>query len=88
MQIGLNFLSAQDVLQTLKTLISQNPDFIRQVLLEFGNLRRFDRFGALVLLLPFAGEDLHVYDHTLDAGWAVERSITHVSGFFTEDGTQ
>ena len=48
----------------------------------------FDGLGALVLLLALAGEDLHVHDHAFDSRRAVERSIAHVAGLFTEDGAQ
>src|SRR4029077_960906 len=87
-QIGLNFLAAQNVLQTLQALVGKNSDFIRKVLLEFRDLRAFDELGALVFLLAFAGEDFHVHDHAFNSRRTVERSIANVAGLFTEDGTQ
>src|SRR5208282_1526463 len=87
-QIGLHDFAAQDVVQPLQTLVGQNSDFIRKVPLELANLRSLDCFGAFVFLLTFAGEDFHVDDHALDAGRAVQRSIAHIAGFFTEDGAQ
>src|SRR6202158_1835317 len=87
-QIGLHFLAAQDVLQALQALIGKNSDFVRKVLFQLGDLRGFDGLRALVLFLALAREDLHVDDHALDARWAVEGSIAHIAGLFTEDRTQ
>src|SRR5581483_6936150 len=87
-QVGLHFLAAQDVFQALQPLVGKNSDFVRKVLLELRDLRRLDRFRALVLFLALAREDLHIHDDTLDSGRAVERSIANVSGLFAEDRAQ
>src|SRR6266852_1024867 len=87
-QIGLDFLAAQNVFQALQALVRQNPDFIRKVLFQFRNLCRFDRLGALVFLLSLAGEDFDVYDHAFDSRRTVERSVAHIARLFAEDGAQ
>src|SRR5580692_3044879 len=87
-QVGLHNLAAQDVVQPLEALVGQNSDFVRKVPFELANLRGFDGFRAFVFLLTLAGEDFDVDDHAFDAGRAVQGSITHVAGFFTEDGAQ
>src|SRR3984957_2826695 len=87
-QVGLHFLAAQDVFQTLQALVGKNPDFIRKILLQFRDLRGFDRLRALVLFLAFARENFHVNDHSLNTRRTVERSIAYVAGLFAEDGTQ
>ena len=87
-QVGLHFLAAQHVFQTLQALVGQNSDFVRKVLLELRDLLFFDRLRALVLFLTLAREDLHVDDHALDSGRAVERSVAHVAGLFAEDRAQ
>ena len=51
-QVGLHFLPPQDVFQALQALVGENADFVRQVLLQLGDLRGFDGLGALVFLLP------------------------------------
>src|SRR5947208_10180634 len=78
MQVGEHFLAAQNVFQALKAFVGQNSDFVRKILFELRNLRRLDRLSALVLFLPFPGEDLYIDDHALDTRRAVERSIAHV----------
>src|SRR6184192_626009 len=79
MQVGEHFLAAQNVFQALKAFVGQNSDFVRKILFELRNLRRLDRLSALVLFLPFPGEDLYIDDHALDTRRAVERSIARSS---------
>src|SRR5438046_5901882 len=88
MQVGEHFLAAQNVFQALKAFVGQNSDFVRKILFELRNLRRLDRLSALVLFLPFPGEDLYIDDHALDTRRAVERSIAHVAGLLAKDRAQ
>src|SRR5580700_8148317 len=87
-QVGLHFLAAENVFQTLEPLVGKNADFVGEVFLQLANLRRFDRLRPLVLLLTLAGENLHIDDYAFDARRAVERSVAHIAGLFAEDRTQ
>ena len=87
-QVGLHFLAAQDIVETLQPLVGQNADFVRQVLFQLRDLSRFDGLRALVLFLALAREDLHIDDHAFDARRAVQGSIAHVASLFAEDGAQ
>src|SRR6202521_1584633 len=87
-QIGLHFLAPQQAFQTLQALIDQNSDLVRKVLFELRDLVAFNRLGALVLLLALAREYLHIHHDAFDSGWAVERSVAHVAGFFAKDRAQ
>ena len=88
MEVGLDFLAAQNHLQTLEPLIGENTDLIGKILLELCNLLRLDLECALVLVLPLAGEDANVHHRTLDTWRARQRSITYITGFFTENGAK
>src|SRR5208282_1932735 len=87
-QIGLHFLAAQQAFQALQALIGQNSNLVRKVLLELRDLVAFNGPGALVLLLAFSRENLHVHHDAFDSRRAVERSVAHVAGFFAEDRAQ
>src|SRR5208282_4719185 len=87
-QVGGQRLSAQQVVQALQSFVGENADFIGQVLFEFRHLRGFDGLVAFVLLRTLAAEDLHVHDGAFDARRAIQRSVAHVSGFFTENRAQ
>ena len=54
-QVGQNFLAAQQASQTLLALVVENSDFVFEVLFELRIFSRFDRLGALVLLLRPCG---------------------------------
>src|SRR6185369_12182280 len=79
-QVSLDFLAAQNVLKALQTLVSQNADFVAEVLLQLLNLLLLDRLGALVLLLALAGEDADVNDRTFNTRRSGERSVTNIAG--------
>ena len=87
-QIGLHFLAPQQAFQAFQAFIGQNSDLVGKVLFELRDLVAFDRLGALVLLLAFAREDLHIHHDAFDSRRAVERSVAHVAGFFAEDRAQ
>src|SRR6185369_3052270 len=87
-QIGLHFLAAQNVLQTLQALVGQNPYLVRKVLFQLRDLRAFDELGALILLLAFAGEDLDIHDNAFNARRTVKRNVAHVAGLFAENRAQ
>src|SRR5882762_6038924 len=87
-QVGLNFLPAQQRIETLQTLVGQNTDFIGKVLVELPNLLAFDHLGAFVFLLTLTGEDLHIDDDAFDSRRARQRSVANVSGLFAEDRAQ
>src|SRR5262249_32868754 len=87
-QVGLQNLAAEQVGEALQALVGEDADFVREVLLEFQNLRGFDGFAALVLFSALAGEDFDVHDGALDARRAIERSVAHVTSFFAEDGAE
>ena len=87
-QVSFHLLAAENGFQPLQSLIGQNADLIGQVLFQPRYLRALDGLGALIFLLPFAGEDFHVHHRALDARRASERGIAHVAGFFAEDGAQ
>src|SRR5271168_2572953 len=87
-QVGGQRLSTQQVVQALQAFVGENADFIGQVLFQFGPLRGFDGLVAFVLLRTLAAEDLHVHDGAFDARRAIQRSVAHVSGFFTENRAQ
>src|SRR6202011_6331004 len=80
--------AAEKIREALEALISQNADFVGQVLFQLENLRGFDGLVALVLFSALAGEDFDVDDGALDARRAVERSVANVSGLFAEDSAQ
>src|SRR3984957_8005150 len=84
-QVGLHFLAAENVLQTLEPLVRKNADFVGKVFLQLADLRAFDELGALVLFLALTGEDFYIDDNALNPRRAVERSIAHVAGLFAED---
>src|SRR5262249_28367992 len=87
-QVGLHFLAAQNRFQALEPLVSEDSDFVSQVLFQPLDLMSFDRFGTLIFLLTFAGEDLHIDNRALDSRRAGERRVAHISGLFAEDRTQ
>src|SRR5271166_1500566 len=87
-QVGEDFLAAEQRFQAFQTLVSKDSNLIGQVLLQLRNLVSFDGFSTLVLLLAFAGEDLHIHHRALDARRTGKRSVTHVAGFLAEDGAQ
>src|SRR6266849_1808457 len=87
-QVGLENLAAEQIVQALEALIREDADFVGEVFLKFENLRGFDGLVALVFFSALAGKDLDVHDGALDARRAIERSVAHVAGLFTEDGTQ
>src|SRR5579871_6178443 len=88
MQVSLDFFVTQDGLKALQTLVGQDSDFVSQVLFQPLNLRRFNRFGAFIFFLPFAGEDFHVNYRTFNSRRAGQGCVTHIAGLFTEDGAQ
>src|SRR5208337_1884638 len=84
-QIGQNFLAAQNSLKALQPLVSQNTNLVAQVLFELGDVLALDQLGALVLLLALAAEDAHVHHRALDARRTGERGVAHIAGLFAED---
>ena len=66
-QVGENFLRAQDAFEALETLVGENADLVGEVTLELLDLLLLDLLGALVLLLTLAGEDANVDHRALDA---------------------
>src|SRR6202034_3771902 len=87
-EVSQHFLAAQNRFQTLQALVGQDSDFVSQVLFELRNLLAFDQLGALVLLLPLAGEDADVDHRAFDTRRAGQRGVANIAGFFTEDGAQ
>src|SRR6267143_3470262 len=87
-QVSLKNLAAEEVVEPLEALIREDANFVGEVFLQLENLRGFDGLVALVFFSALAGEDLDVHDGALDARRAIERSVAHVAGLFTEDGAQ
>src|ERR1017187_3183486 len=87
-QVGQQLLAFQQHAQAFGALVGQDADFILQVPLQTLDLGFLDQLVTLVLLLPFAGEDLAIDDGALDARRAVEGSVLHIAGLFAENGAQ
>ena len=87
-QVGLHFLTAKNIVETLEALIGENSDLIGEIFLELLDLGGFDRLRALVLLLSLAREDFHVDNRTFDSRRASERRIPNVSRLLAEDRSQ
>ena len=87
-QVGVQLLTAEQIVQPLQALVGENADFVAEVLFELRHVRRFDGLVTLVLLRALAAEDLHVDDRALDARRAVERSVANVTGFLAENRAQ
>ena len=87
-QVGQNFLAAENRFETLQALVGENADLVGEVALELLDLLRLDLLGALVLLLTLAGEDADVDDRALDSRRAGERGIANIAGLLAEDGAE
>src|SRR5205814_10356021 len=87
-QVSLNFLTAEDRFEAFEALVGENSDLIGEVLLELLDLQGFNLLGALVFLLALAGEDLHIDDGAFNSRRTSQRSVTHITGLFAEDGAQ
>ena len=87
-QVGENFLAAEDAFEALEALVGENADLVGEVALQLLDLLQLDLLGALVLLLTLAGEDADVDDGALDARRAGERGVANVAGLLAEDGAQ
>src|ERR1700674_4396092 len=84
-QVGGERLAFEQHGKALEALVREDADFIRQVLFELENLRGLDGLVAFVFFSALAAEDFHVHDGALDARRAVEGSVAHIAGLFTED---
>ena len=87
-QVGAQRLALQHRDHPLLHLVVKDADLVLQVLLHHVELVLLDRLGALVLLDPLAGEDLHADDDPLDAGRADEGGVADVAGLLAEDGAE
>src|SRR5258708_1098164 len=84
-QVGLKNFSAQQIGKALEPLVSEDADFVGQVLFQLQALASFNCLVPFVFFSALAGKDFDVDDGAFDARRAVERSVAHVTGFFTED---
>src|SRR5713101_2818591 len=87
-QVGLHFLVAKGVIETLQPLVGKNPNLVGKVLFQLCDLSSFDCLRAFVFFLAFAGKDFYIDDHAFNSRRAVERGIANVTGLFTEDSAQ
>src|SRR5208337_4654032 len=87
-QVGLQYLAAQQIAEALEALIGEDADFVGEVLFQLEDLRGFDGLVTFVLFATLAGEDLDVNDGAFDARRAIERSVANIAGLFAEDGAE
>src|ERR1700733_5960294 len=87
-QVGKNFLVAEDCFETLEALVGENTNLIGEVALELLDHLLLDLLGALVRVLALAGEDADVDDGTFDAWRARQGGIANVAGLLAEDGAE
>ena len=78
----------QQFLDTVKRVGFHDTQLVVQIQTETLQLIVNNLLGTAVALNAFAGEDLHVNHRTLRTLVHAQRSVFHIAGFFTEDGTQ
>src|SRR5690606_33917339 len=83
-----HFLAGQRLLQTREGSGFHDAELVFDVLAHLGQLHVFDVDGTRVFLKTVAGKDLYVDNGTFYGSRHAQRSVLHVGGLLTEDGTQ
>ena len=78
----------EQLVDTLVTLFMQDANFVFEVAAQTLFFFLFDRHRALILLLPFAREDLNVDHGAINTWRRHQRGVFDVGGLLTKDRAQ